>query len=168
MGNCVHIAGRRQRRRSAPPAFQHLPPPVHIEQIIADRKPYDATPATKHLRLPPLIRDLEIDYTALSLVVPEKNRFRIKLEGFDGDWQDVNNRRQAYYTNLPPGNYRFRAIASNNSGVWNETGAVLDFAIAPAYYQTAWFRRWPSSCFCRCCGRAPRSSADRRAARSRD
>ena len=114
-----------------------LPPSVQIERVTADRKTYDAT---ADLRLPPRVRDLEIDYTALSLVAPEKNRFRVKLEGRDTDWQDVGNRRQAFYANLAPGTYRFRVIASNNSGVWNEAGAVLDFAIAPAYYQTAWFR----------------------------
>jgi hypothetical protein len=83
---------------------------------------------------------LEIDYTALSLVVPEKVLFRYKLEGFDRDWQDVGNRRQAFYTNLPPRSYRFRVIACNNSGVWNETGDSFDFSIAPAYYQTIWFK----------------------------
>src|SRR6202007_1106730 len=90
--------------------------------------------------LPPLIRDLEVDYAALSLVVPEKVRCRYKLEGRDRDWQDVGNRRQAFYTDLPPRNYRFRVIACNNSGVWNETGTFFDFSIAPAYYQTTWFR----------------------------
>jgi signal transduction histidine kinase len=118
--------------------FNSLPPPVSIEQITIDRKTYAAADAP--VRLPPLVRDLEIDYTALSLVAPEKNRFRYKLEGFDLDWQDVGTRRQAFYNNLPPRTYRFRVIASNNSGVWNETGAALDFSIAPAYYQTAWFR----------------------------
>jgi signal transduction histidine kinase/ligand-binding sensor domain-containing protein len=121
--------------------FNSLPPPVHIEQIIADRKSYDATSITNaQMRLPPLIRDLQIDYTALSLVAPEKNRFRIKLEGWDRDWQEIGNRRQAFYSNLPPRNYRFRVIASNNSGVWNEAGTFLDFSVAPAYYQTTWFR----------------------------
>jgi PAS domain S-box-containing protein len=116
-------------------------PPVHVEQIIADRKTYDtSSETTEHLRLPPLIRDLEIDYTALSFVVPEKVRFRYKLEGLDRDWHEVGNRRQAFYTNLPPRRYRFRVAACNNSGVWNEQGASLDFAIAPAYYQTTWFR----------------------------
>jgi signal transduction histidine kinase/ligand-binding sensor domain-containing protein len=114
-----------------------LPPPVHIEQVIADRMSYAAASG---LRLPPLIRDLQIDYTALSLVAPEKNRFRIRLEGWDQDWQDVGTRRQVFYSNLPAGNYRFRVIASNNSGVWNETGAALDFSFAPAFYQTFWFR----------------------------
>jgi signal transduction histidine kinase/ligand-binding sensor domain-containing protein len=121
--------------------FNKLPPPVHIEQITADRKPYDVTAENNGtLSLPPLSRDLQIDYTALSLVAPEKIRFRYKLEGYDRDWQDVGNRRQAFYTNLPPRNYRFRVIACNNSGVWNEAGTYLDFTIAPAYYQTTWFR----------------------------
>ena len=114
-----------------------VPPSVQIEQVTADRKAYDATSG---LRLPPLVRDLEIDYTALSLVAPEKNRFRVKLEGRDSDWQDVGNRRQAFYPDLSPGTYRFRVAASNNSGVWNEAGAFLDFSIAPAYHQTTWFR----------------------------
>ena len=121
--------------------FNRLPPPVHIEQIVADRQTYDSASDTNgKLRLPPLIRDLEIDYTALSLVAPEKNRFRYKLEGLDKDWHDVGNRREAFYTNLPPRHYRFRVAAANNSGVWNEEGAFLDFAVAPAYYQTNWFR----------------------------
>ena len=114
-----------------------LPPSVHIEQVTADRKTYDAASG---LRLPPLARDLEIDYTALSLVAPEKNRFRVKLEGRDPDWRDVGNRRQAFYADLSPRTYRFRVTAANNSGVWNEAGAFLDFSIAPAYYQTTWFR----------------------------
>ncbi len=122
-------------------SFNNFPPPVHIEQLIADRKVYNAISAEGNsLRLPPLIRDLQIDYTALCLVAPEKIRFRYKLEGRDGDWQEVTDRRQVFYNDLPPGNYRFRVIASNNNGVWNESGSYLDFHIAPAYYQTAWFR----------------------------
>jgi signal transduction histidine kinase/ligand-binding sensor domain-containing protein len=118
-----------------------LPPPVHVEQIIADRKTYDASSdANGRPRLPPLIRDLEIDYTALSLAAPEKVRFRVKLEGWDRDWKDAGNERKAFYSNLPPRNYRFLVIASNNSGVWNEKGAFLGFSVAPAYYQTNWFR----------------------------
>jgi len=117
-----------------------LPPPVKVEQIIAERKAYGASSLSIPLRLPPRLRDLEVDYTALSLVAPEKVRFRYKLEGHDRAWQDVGNRRQAFYNDLPPGKYRFRVIASNNSGVWNEQGATLDFSIAPAYWQTTWFR----------------------------
>jgi signal transduction histidine kinase len=117
-------------------AFNKLPPPVHVEQITADGQTY---PASSHLRLPPLIRDLTIDYTALSLAVPEKVRFRFKLEGQDRDWREVANIRQVQYSNLAPGSYRFRVTACNNSGVWNEQGASLDFSIAPAYWQTRWF-----------------------------
>jgi signal transduction histidine kinase/ligand-binding sensor domain-containing protein len=121
--------------------FNKLPPPVHIEQIIADHKTYEAaSDGNGELHLPPQIRDLQIDYTALSLVAPEKVLFRYKLEGWDRDWQNVGNRRQAFYNNLPHGNYRFRVTASNNSGVWNEAGTSLGFFIAPAYYQTTWFR----------------------------
>ena len=120
--------------------FNKLPPPVHIEQITADRKTYDPASAVGgRLPLPARVRDLQIDYTALSLVAPEKVLFRYKLEGWDRDWQDAGNRRQAFYTNLSPRNYRFRVMACNNSGVWNEAGAFLDFSVAPAYYQTFWF-----------------------------
>jgi hypothetical protein len=119
-------------------ASNKLAPPVHVEQITADRRIYD--PAQGNVRLPPLVRDLEIDYTALSLAAPEKIRFRYKLEGKDPDWQEVGNRRQAFYNDLPPRHYRFRVTAANNSGVWNEAGASLDFSVAPAYYQTMWFR----------------------------
>jgi signal transduction histidine kinase/ligand-binding sensor domain-containing protein len=119
--------------------FNNVAPPVVVEQFIADRKTYDAS-ANGTLRLPPLIRDLRIDYTALSFVNPEKNLFRYKLEPRDRDWQEVTNRRQVFYTDLPPGNYRFRVMASNNNGVWNEAGTSFDFTIAPAYYQTMWFR----------------------------
>jgi len=119
--------------------FNTLPPPVKIEQITADRKTYDAASVTNG-SLPPLVRDLEIDFTALSLAAPEKVLFRYKLEPRDRDWQDAGTRRRAFYTDLSPGNYRFRVIACNNSGVWNEAGTFLDFSIAPAYYQTMLFR----------------------------
>jgi signal transduction histidine kinase len=118
-----------------------LPPPVHIEQIIADRKTYEVdSDATAKVGLPPQVRDLEIDYAALSLMAPPKVRFRYKLEGRDTGWQEPGTRRQAYYTDLRPGKYRFHVIACNNDGLWNEEGASLDFNIAPAWYQTNWFR----------------------------
>ena len=120
-----------------------LAPPVHIEKIIADHKIYwQNLPGAGvwNLRLPPRTHDVEIDYTALSLVAPEKMRFRVKLEGQDNDWRVPVNPRHAHYTNLPPGPYRFRVIASNNSRVWNEQGDALEFSIDPAYYQTGWFR----------------------------
>jgi signal transduction histidine kinase len=121
--------------------FNKRPPPVHIEQIIADHKAYEVdSDANTNVGLPPRVRDLEIDYAALSLVAPEKVRFRYKLEGRDTSWQEPEARRQAYYTDLRPGKYRFHVIACNNSGVWNEQGANLDFNIAPAWYQSNWFR----------------------------
>jgi PAS domain S-box-containing protein len=113
------------------------PPPVHVEEIIADHKPLSPRDG---LRLPPLTRDLEIAYTALSFVAPQKVRFRYKLEGHDSEWQDPGTRRQAFYSDLPPANYRFRVIASNKDGVWNEEGATLAFSVAAAWYQTWWFR----------------------------
>jgi len=114
-----------------------LPPPVHIEQITANGQTYDAS---QGLRLPGGVRDLLFDFTALSLVAAEKTRFRVKLDGQDKDWRELINQRQVHYTNLPPGTYHFRVLASNNSGVWNEEGAVLDFSIKPTFYQTKWFR----------------------------
>jgi len=124
--------------------FNKVSPPVHVEQITADGTTYAPTAG---LVLPPRVRNLWIDYTALSLVAPEKVRFRFKLEGQDQDWREAVNVRQVQYSNLAPGNYRFRVIASNNSGVWNEEGASLDFAIRPAYYQTNWFRALCAAAF---------------------
>jgi signal transduction histidine kinase/ligand-binding sensor domain-containing protein len=117
-------------------ASNFVVPPVHIEQIVADRKTYDPSSA---IQLPAQIRDLEIDFTALSFVAPEKMQFRYRLEGRDRTWQEAGNRRQAFYTDLAPGKYRFRVIAANNSGVWNRGGATLEFSIAPAFWQTRWF-----------------------------
>jgi ligand-binding sensor domain-containing protein len=114
-----------------------LPPPVHVEGLIADRRNYSFS---KDLQLPPLTRDLEIDYTALSFVAPQKVRFRYKLEGHDPAWQEPGTRRQAFYSDLSPGRYRFRVIACNDDGVWNQEGATLNFSVAPAWYQTNWFR----------------------------
>jgi len=111
-------------------------PPVHVEDVVADRKKY---PAQEGLRLPPRVRDLQIDYTALSFVVPQKVRFRYLLEGHDISWEEPRTRRQAFYNDLGPGKYRFHVIACNNDGVWNENGATLDFSIAPAWFQTNWF-----------------------------
>jgi signal transduction histidine kinase len=91
--------------------------------------------------LPPRTRTLRIDYTALSMVAPQKVRFRYVLDGSGQGWQDAGTRRQAFYNDLPPATYyRFHVIASNNSGVWNETGASLEFTVLPAWYQTAWFK----------------------------
>jgi signal transduction histidine kinase/ligand-binding sensor domain-containing protein len=120
---------------------RHLPsneitPPIHIERITANGKTYDAS---NGLRLPPRIRDLKIDYTALSFVAPEKIQFRYQLGGQDRGWREVANDREAQYSNLPPGDYVFRVTAANKSAVWNESGATLEFSVAPAWFQTEWF-----------------------------
>ena len=123
--------------------FNKVPPPVHIEQVFADGRLYwqhlpGETMSDMHL--PPLTRDLQIDYVGLSFVAPERMQFRVKLEGQDNDWRVPVNPRHSHYTNLRPGKYTFRVKASNNSGVWNEQGDTLEFRVAPAYYQTNWFR----------------------------
>jgi signal transduction histidine kinase/ligand-binding sensor domain-containing protein len=113
------------------------PPPVYVEGLVADGKSYSpASPIT----LPPLTRDIQIDYTALSFALPQRMGFRYLLEGRDRHWENPGLRRQAFYSDLRPGSYRFRVIASNNDGVWNETGATLNFKVAAAWYQMIWFR----------------------------
>jgi PAS domain S-box-containing protein len=114
-----------------------LPPPVLIRSVSANGK---QAGSLANLAFPPRTTDLEIGYTALSLSVPEKVRFRYRLDEVDKDWHDAGTRREAFYTSLGPGKYHFRVIACNNDGVWNEEGAHLDFNIAPAWYQTSWFR----------------------------
>ncbi len=128
------LAGSRSREHLD---TNKVSPPVQVEQIVVDRKKYIPR---ENLRFPPHTRDIEIDYTALSFVAPQKVHFRYKLEGHDSDWQDPQNRRQAFYTDLPPGRYRFHVIASNNDGIWNEAGAEAGFVVLPAFYQTALFQ----------------------------
>jgi signal transduction histidine kinase/ligand-binding sensor domain-containing protein len=118
-------------------AVNQIPPPVHLEQVTADGKSYDVS---QGLRLPAGIRDLLFDFTALTLAESDKVRFRVKLEGQDEGWRELVNQRQVHYTNLSPRHYRFHVVACNNSGVWNEEGALLDFSIDPAIYQRIWFR----------------------------
>jgi signal transduction histidine kinase/ligand-binding sensor domain-containing protein len=113
------------------------PPPLNVEAVIADHKPLRAGSS---IAVPARTRDLEIDYTALSFSAPQKVKFRYMLEGYDREWQEAGTRRQAFYTTLVPGSYRFRVTACNSDGVWNEAGTFLDFSVLPAYYQTAWFR----------------------------
>jgi signal transduction histidine kinase len=111
-------------------------PAVHIESFRGDSRDYALA---NMVRVPPLTRDIEIDYSALSFVAPLKINFRYRLSGFDHAWQDVGTRRQAIYTNLGPGTYRFQVIASNNDNIWNLEGGTLNFTIAPRFYQTNWF-----------------------------
>ncbi|WP_041839358.1 MULTISPECIES: sensor histidine kinase [Acidobacterium] len=113
------------------------PPPVFVERLLADHHVY---PLANLVRLPARSRDLEIDYTALSFPSPRKVFFRYRLRGYDDGWQNAGTRRQAFYTNLEPGKYSFQVIACNNSGVWNQQGAALNFIVMPAWYQMPWFR----------------------------
>jgi signal transduction histidine kinase/ligand-binding sensor domain-containing protein len=114
-----------------------LPAQTYIEALVADRKRFEATP---NVKVPPNPRDLQIDYTSPTFSIPQRVNFRYRLDGYERDWHEAGTRRQAFYTDLPPGNYFFRVIASNSDGVWNNNAAKLDFSIAPAYYQTNWFR----------------------------
>jgi signal transduction histidine kinase/ligand-binding sensor domain-containing protein len=91
------------------------------------------------LQLPPLTSDIEIDYTAPSMSLPQRLRFRYRLQGVDRGWRDAGNRRVAFYTNLRPGLYRFEVRAANQDGVWAEQASVIDFELLPAFYQTWWF-----------------------------
>jgi signal transduction histidine kinase len=110
-------------------------PPVVIEGIAADQRRFGPEGETQ---LPPRTANLRIDYTALSFVAPEKVTFKYLMDGFDRDWVDAGTRRQAFYTNLTPGRYRFRVQASND-GVPSKQEAVWAFTLAPAFYQTRWF-----------------------------
>lgn len=112
------------------------PPPVAIRRLTAGGKSYPVAP---ELRLPVGTTALRVDYSALSLSIPERVRFRYRLVGSDTGWQDVGGRREAFYTNLGPGPYRFQVTAANEDGVWNEEGAAVDFTIPPSITQTRWF-----------------------------
>jgi len=111
--------------------------PTHIEAVVVDRKEF--APAN-NLNVPPRPRDLRIDYTSPTFLIPQQVTFRYRLDGYDHDWHDAGTRRQAFYTDLSPGKYTFRVIACNSDSVWNNSAAQLDFSVAPAYYQTNWFR----------------------------
>jgi signal transduction histidine kinase len=116
-----------------------LPPAVHIEEVAwaGGRR---AGPFGGSLRLGPGMRNLEIHYTATSLVDASKVRFRYRLEGLDPEWVEAAGRRTAYYSSAPPGEYVFRVAAANNDGVWNETGAALPLRVAAHFWETVWFR----------------------------
>ena len=114
-----------------------IAPTVVLEQVTAggERRPADAA-----LRFPPGTDRLEFGYTALSFRNPQAVRFRFRLDGLDRDWVDAGTRRTAYYTNLPPGRYRFRVSAANVDGLWSRGGAVADVLIERAFWQATGFR----------------------------
>jgi signal transduction histidine kinase len=113
-----------------------LPPPVTVLSITTQGQ---EQPAAAPFELAAGTRNVEINYTALSLMIPERVRFRYRLDGVDEDWVEAGNRRQAFYTQLGPGRHRFQVIAANSDGVWNLEGAVLEFSIPPTFLQSKVF-----------------------------
>ncbi|WP_141100905.1 sensor histidine kinase [Roseateles aquatilis] len=114
-------------------------PPVDIQRVTSGGDGHPV-PADRRLRLAPGTRDLEIDYTATTLAVPERVRFRYQLVGQDHDWQEAGTRRRAFYTNLGPGSFEFRVEASQDDGPWSDTPATMTVEIAPTLAQTWWVR----------------------------
>lgn len=119
------------------PGLSTSAPPVSIVRAIADGKTFHASPNAK---LAARTKNLEIDYTAVSLNRAGRVRFRYKLEGVDAGWQNAGSRRQAFYNNLQPGRHRFVVSASNGDNLWNEAGATINLEVPPAFDQTIWFR----------------------------
>jgi ligand-binding sensor domain-containing protein/signal transduction histidine kinase len=113
-------------------------PPVHVERVVADGRLLARAPDGPAV-VPPGQGRVEFAFTALSLLAPQKVRFAYRLDGFDADWSAPSAERAATYTNLPPGRYVFRVKASNNDGLWNETGDAFPFVLRPHFHQTVWF-----------------------------
>jgi len=118
-----------------------VPALPHIEAIIADNNTANLDVS---VRIPPSPRRITFEDTGLSLAAPGRIRFRYFLEDFDNSWSQPVAAREAVYTKLGPGTYRFRLVASNGEGLWNGPETAIAFNVAPAYYQTYWFR---FSCF---------------------
>jgi signal transduction histidine kinase/ligand-binding sensor domain-containing protein len=117
--------------------INRLPPPVVLEELVVDGQ--YVTNLTMPLRIPPGRDHFDFYYTALSLVAPDKVRFKYRIEGLETAWVDAGTKRVANYSFLPPGAYTFHVIACNNDGVWNETGVSLPFLLLPHFWQTWWF-----------------------------
>ena len=110
--------------------------PMHIERFVVNGVDVNFS---RPVVIPPGNNDVQIHYTAISLLAAEKVRFKIRLTPLDRDWADTGDRRDVRYAKLPPGNYTFRVSACNGDGVWNEVGVSVSFAVQPHFYQTAWF-----------------------------
>ncbi|PZP32925.1 MAG: hypothetical protein DI603_09630 [Roseateles depolymerans] len=113
------------------------PPWTAVQRLSAGGRDY---PGQAALQLPAGTRDLQLDYTATALAMPERVEFRYRLVGLDADWQAAGTRRRAYYTNLAPGRYEFQVLASNEDGVWATVPGTRAFEILPTPTQTVWFR----------------------------
>src|SRR5690606_34436613 len=124
----------------APIARNVVVPSVYIKSITVDGERTNVEgQGHSALQLPTKPRVLQIAYTAPSFTIPERVQFRYRLEGSEMGWEDVGTRREAFFTGLPPGHYRFQVIAANDSGLWNETGASLEFVIPPTFLQSRAF-----------------------------
>ncbi len=110
---------------------------AHVEGVLADDLPVNVT---SPVRVPPSPKRIVFAYTAVSLASPENIRFRYLLDGFDRNWSAPVATREAVYTNLGPGSYRFRVMASNSSGLWNGKESAIAVDVQPAVWQTLWFR----------------------------
>jgi ligand-binding sensor domain-containing protein/signal transduction histidine kinase len=113
------------------------PPPVVIERFTVDDT--EMRGGGEEIAIPPGHVRYGFEYAGLSYVSPSRVRYRYILQGFDKQWTQAGSRRNAYYTNLPPGRYRFRVQAANENGIWNEAGAEVAFVIKPPFYRTLWF-----------------------------
>ena len=127
-----------------------LPAETYIESVIVDRKEFAAT---ENLKLSPHPRDLQIDYTSPTFLIPQRVKFRYRLDGYDHDWHDAGTRRQAFYTDLPPGKYSFRVVASNSDGVWDDTPQSWISPSHPPTTRQTGFAPSARCSFWRCCGR---------------
>ncbi len=131
------------------------PPAVMIESVRVDGREQKtnllASTWPQSITIAPgnkqLVVQLEIRYTALNFNAPDEVRFKYRLEGHETAWTDVGGARAAYYSQVPPGHYRFHVIACNEDNVWNENGSFLDITVQPQFWQTAWFRIAAIVCF---------------------
>lgn len=121
-----------------PARLTNATPPVvvQIDSVMADGAPVDLASS---VRIPSTRHRLTFAFSGLSLSVPERVRYRYRLDGFDKNWSEPAAARDAIYTNLSPGSYTFRVIASTNDGIWTDAGTALPVAIVPQFYQTKWF-----------------------------
>ncbi len=117
--------------------FNATPPGISLSRVVADKRVYTDLRA---LRLPKLVRQIEIDYAGLSYVQPDHVKFYTRLMGHDRGWADVGARRQAFYNDLPPGKYRFQVAACNDDGVCAPRPAELPLMLPAAWWQTIWFK----------------------------
>ena len=117
-------------------------PPVRIDGFTADGEQVDlvSRDGSSRSEIPPGRRIFELDFSVLSFQAPGRVEVRYRLEGFDESWKDAAGKRRVRYTNLPPGEYAFRVVGSNNDGVWNEEGASLPFRVQPFFYETLTFK----------------------------